>query len=457
MTRMSESTKTRLFFFKANPSDLRAVEAYLSKRNFEVMSETNFNDALAKIIHFDPAYIFLAWDHPHPRIQAIPKFLGQTLPATVIPYIESTSRDQLRSLEASGFSLKIFPPVSGPAIIRTVLKIEKDQQIDVDLKIKSAKAEKQAAAIIITNKNKIEAARTFLKDLEKQPLENESNIGFNSTPAEKSFIHIQKGNRGELIKYNKSKLENFSKSNIAEKLKPEMKQALQEEFQTKIKNQIIDLNQTYDENEFLHTTEAAEDSKLTFQKLLCLIVQSESWCGYLVIASKNQIKSSDYQNILQNWLQDQFINMNEVSENDYFEIELQQKDIDLKSWAKANSDYLEIIENELSEVLISFFSIDPKYLILELSEAHQMLEIALEIIPTETKVTLSLFLHLPDNKKYILYTPALQALSGQQKAKLQEKNIDRLFTPLSFEKELNKLKAEHYLNETVKKIKQAST
>ena len=183
-------------------------------------------------------------------------------------------------------------------------------------------------------------------------------------------------------------------------------------------------------------------------------MQSESWCGYLVISSQNQIKNNDYQTILQNWLQDQFINMNEISENDYFEIELQNKDVDLKTWAQANSDYLEIIETDKSEVLLSFFSIDPKYLILELSEAHQMLEVPLQLVTADKKIELSLFLHLPDNKKYILYTPANQTLSSQQKNKLLEKSIVKLHTPMSFEKELNKLKAEYYLNDSVSKIKQ---
>ena len=71
--------------------------------------------------------------------------------------------------------------------------------------------------------------------------------------------------------------------------------------------------------------------------------------------------------------------MNEISENDYFEIQLQNKEVDLKSWAQKNSDYLETIETDKSEVLLSFFSIDPKYLILELSEAHQMLEVQLQL------------------------------------------------------------------------------
>ncbi len=456
---MSETTKTRLFFFKANPSDLKAVETYLAKRDYEVMSESNFNDALAKLIHFDPAFVFIAWDHPHPRIQSIPKFLGQSITATVIPYIESNSRDHLRVLESSGFSLKIYPPVSGPAIIRTILKIEKEfQQASDEIKRISNIKEKTIATTFVNSKKKTEAVQNFLQELEKEDARNSSSLIIPSKPPEKSIIHIQKGNRGALINYNKSRLESLAKKSNLEKLESSTKEALQLNFQNKVKNQILDLTLSYAETESVKTVNAAtENIADSFKKLLCLVVQSESWCGYLVIASQNQIKDNDYQTILQNWLQDQFINMNEISENDYFEIQLQNKDVDLKLWAQKNSDYLEVIETEKSEVLLSFFSIDPKYLILELNESAQMLEVPLQLVTPDQKIELSLFLHLPDNKKYILYTPAHQALSSLQKNKLLEKSIEQLHTPMSFEKELNKLKAEYYLNDSVNKIKQALT
>ena len=41
-------------------------------------------------------------------------------------------------------------------------------------------------------------------------------------------------------------------------------------------------------------------------------------------------------------------------------------------------------------------------------------------------------------------------MSLQQKTKLTEKSIQKLYTPLNFEKELNKLKAETFLNSSLK-------
>ena len=457
---MSESEKTRVFFFKANSPDLKAVEVYLTKRGYQVMSEHDFGQALSKIMHFDPTFLFIAWDHPNPRIHSIPKFITQNLMATIIPYIQSTSRDQLRQLEGSGFSHKVYPPVSGPAIIRAILKIEKENLTSAAEIAKAAAPQKKTSSIHRTSKIKSDEAETFLKNLAKEPANVATPVSAGATSYEKSVIHVQKGNRGDLIKYNKAKLaalsQNLSQSLNSEKIQPILKVSLKNEFQSKIKNQIQDASQAYLESDTLPKISLEDFATDFYQKLLCLVVQSDSWCGYLLIASQIQINSSDYQIILQNWLQSQFINMNEISENDYFEIQLQNREVDLKSWANINSDYMEIIENENSEVLISFFSIDPKYLILELSEAYQMLEVPLDLVPSDQKIQLSLFLHLPDNKKYILYTPAEQILSAQQKRKLQEKHVEKLFTPMDFEKELHKLKAEHFLNESVKNIKKVA-
>ena len=194
-----------------------------------------------------------------------------------------------------------------------------------------------------------------------------------------------------------------------------------------------------------------------YKKLLCLIVQSESWCGYLLIASQLTINNQDYQIILQEWLQNQFVNMSDIDENDLFEVNLElTDDLHIKSWAQEKADYLELVDVDDQEVLVSFFSIDPKSLVLDANDTFEMLGVPLNITSTDKKSSLSLFLHLPDNKKFILYTPAQQILSSQQKIKLAEKSVEKLYTPLDFQKELNIMKAEDYLNHSVKLIRKVA-
>lgn len=450
---MSENNGIKIFFFKSQPTDLVAVENYLTKRGYEVMSEYDLKKALVKVIQFDPSFVFLAWDHADERIHTIPRFIHQSIKAAAIPYIQSASKEHHRRLESSGFIHKIYPPVSGPGIIRTILTIEKElaqKQITQELKeIQLAKTKEASFTFIPGEATKNKNLQNFLDEMES-PANPHHLYTPSSTSEKKSNIIFQKGIRGELLKNNQGKLKNLN----LKKIDSHLKDTLKEDFKNTIKNKIIDIIQTYHEEE---GTSVSTENK-AYQKLFCLIVQSESWCGYLLASTQLKMNHQDYHSILQSWLQNQFVNMNEITDNDYFEINLENtENIELKEWAKEKADYLEIIEIDEKEVLVSFFSIDPKNLIIEINDSYEMLEVPLTLISTEKKVLLSLFLHLPDNKKYILYTPANQILSSQQKNKLSDKFIDKLYTPLDFEKELNKLKAEAYLNDSVKQIKKVAT
>ncbi len=485
---MSENVRTKIFFLKSHPADLIAVENYLTKRDYEVMSEYDLREALAKLMQFNPDFIFIAWDHPHERVHTIPRFISQSIPAKVVPYIQSTSKEQHRRLESSGFIHKIYPPVSGPGVIRTILKLEKEiaqKSLEQNKKeFEEAKSKETGFTHISGAARRNEKLQNFLNEMDTTTT---AMVTTESQPvANKSNLHLQKGVRGELLKINQSKLQNLD----LKKIDVPLKNSLKAEFQNTIKNKIVDIAQTYKENDEVTlnysipksikpTTHAnqptpaeeaasvpTEGAKKTlmevtgnkepFQKMLCLIVQSESWCGYLLVASQLPMNAQDYHAILQNWLQSQFVNMTEIADNDYFDITLENtEDINLKSWANEKADYLETINIEDHEVLICFFSINPKHLIIEANESYEMLEVPLKIISSDKKIGLSLFLHLPDNKKYILYTPAHQILSNQQKNKLMDKFIEKLFTPLDFEKELNKIKAEAFLNDSVKQIKRS--
>ncbi len=454
---MSENNGTKIFFVKAYPRDLLAVESYLLKRGYDVASESNVKDAIFKIIQFNPAVLFIAWDHPHEKIHTICKFIVQSVVTTVVPYVESPSKEQIRNLDSSGFIHRVYPPLSGPAIIRAILKIEKElapvkkpgrklstYQEEIDPGFAYMPDEKLIADNLQDFLNREEKAKQS-KTLYMPGLASgqRTDLLLDQTPGtHRTDIVLDQKPRGQLLKNNQSKL----KSLELKKMDESLRNSLKEEFQNIIKERIVEMSQTYRESEA-----TVDSEKNSFSKLVCLVIQSDSWCGYLLVASDIKMAPQDYQAILQSWLQNQLVNMNEITENDYFDIHLENSEnIDLKSWAEEKADYLERLEVDTHEVLVSFFSIDPKHLIIEVNDSYEMLEVPLELISANKKLALSLFLHLPDNKKYILYTPAEQMLSLQQKTKLTEKSIQKLYTPLNFEKELNKLKAETFLNSSLK-------
>lgn len=147
---MADSTtdnKITLFFVKNLNHQIGPVEKFLKKRGYHVVVETDVKTALDKIMEINPEYIFLAWDHKNENIRIMSKTIYQSCTGQVVPFIMSTQRDQIIQLEASGFENKLYPPLSGPAIVRVISKYEKKNQIFEQINRRSA-PEKKASDII---------------------------------------------------------------------------------------------------------------------------------------------------------------------------------------------------------------------------------------------------------------------------------------------------------------------
>ncbi|MBC7465295.1 MAG: hypothetical protein H7256_04830 [Bdellovibrio sp.] len=433
---MSDKVKTKLFFLKSFPNDLKTIEGYLAKRNFEIMSECDLRDGILKLIPFEPAYVFIAWDHPNEKILSVPKVIHQSSSAAIIPYITSSTKEQTRKLEAAtNYTHKLYPPLSGPAIMRIISKIER-QAAD------AAKDPTRHRSLNLEDNSIINVKGSFgAEDLEKflKDIEN----------SEKEKADAKKTLADALLKRNQAKLKSLQLQSLDEKLKS----LLQKKFEDDVKNQMMEMVQTSHDGE----NATAGTDKSSVRKLLCVIVQSASWCGYLLVSSQIEINNDDYKSLIQAWLQDQLVDLAEISKYDYFEVKLDVGNYsELKTWVQERSDYLEFIEIDKNEIFVSFFTLDPKYLMLELNEVHEMLEVPIDLIDVDRTIAFSLFIHLPENKKYLLYTLPLQSLTSSQKQRLLDKNVQTLFTPVEFEAELKKLKAEKFLNSSLQQMKQDS-
>lgn len=432
---MSDKSKTRLFFLKSQPNDMKMIETYLSKRDFDVMSASDLREGLLTLIPFEPTYVFIAWDHPNGKVNTIPKVIYQSSTAIVIPYTLSSGKEHTRKLEMSGFTHKLFAPVSGPSIMRIISKIEKEaleQLQDSSKPITGGTVPNDPNFMVNSKKKSLGELEQFLKDLDSDQQSEQE----------------KKALQAELLKRNQEKLKSLQMQNLDEKLK----KLLQQKFQDEVREQMHEALQTGKEGRALSLV--TDEAGPGFRKLLCLIVQSASWCGYLLVASQTEINNEDYKSLIQAWLQDQLVDLSEISNHDYFDVKLEIANYaDLKTWVEEQSDYLEFIEVDKNEIFVSFFTLDPKYLIVEINDQQEMMEVPLELIDVDRVIPFSLFIHLPENKKYLLYTLPHQSLMANQKQRLLDKSVNHLFTPIEFEAEFKQLKAEKYLNSSYQKLK----
>ena len=153
---MSEEVKApTLLFVKNFAHQIGPVEKFLKKRGFNVVIEMDIKSGMDRILEINPEYIFLAWDHKNENIRMMPKTIYQSCTGQVVPFIMSTQRDQIIQLESSGFENKLYPPLSGPAIMRVISKYEKKAQIFQQIDKKPSTAKKESSMIQV---------KSFFKD-----------------------------------------------------------------------------------------------------------------------------------------------------------------------------------------------------------------------------------------------------------------------------------------------------
>lgn len=532
---MLSSPKKKLLFIQSPTHNLKAIESFLTKRNYDVYFETDLKKALLRISETQADYVFVALDHTNSKISLIPNIISQSTQSYVIPYVQSSSKEAIRQLDFSGFTHKIYPPLSGPPIERLVLKLTKEFSWEAD-----AEAQATSTSVATSNEDIIRINTKLLESLD-QDAEPPS-----ASPSAASMILIQKGTRGELLKTKNQELQQLEKSSLS----VERKEKLKLEFDAKIRSSLEDMIETYtdfgnspgaandlviekgpdnrsrlsvptdssptsarkpsvnepaantgrtgkvfhegnpdaafslshtlktrslmSEQEFkdkrtltqssvhdlieAETTSNATSSpdanglqmnSAASTKVYCLTLQSSNWCGYLVVYSDYQIDFSTSQTLFKNWLTGNLENLTDLEDTEQFEVEISHPDF--KSWAKENAEYYESVGIAGNEILLSFFSVDPRSLIIEMNE-KDLIEMPIEIVPVDRELNLSVYLHLPENRKYLLYAKEKQTLSSAQKTRLADKSIDKLYTPQEFEKEYRKLIAENHLQNLFKTI-----
>jgi hypothetical protein len=122
-----EIKKRRLFVIKAKESTGKGFELYLNNRDWEVVSMTELKKALVTILSQPFEVAMVSMDHPNPKCFKLPAIIAQTVRVPVILFAEGTSQVGINALRNSKHPYILYPPVSGPAIERMILKIKKDQ------------------------------------------------------------------------------------------------------------------------------------------------------------------------------------------------------------------------------------------------------------------------------------------------------------------------------------------
>lgn len=464
---MSEANKdvkpTTLFFVKNLSHQFTAVEKFLKKRGYKVAVETDVKAAIDRILIENPDYIFLAWDHKNENIRFMPKTIYQSCTSSIIPFIMSTQRDQITQLESSGFENKLYPPLSGPAIIRVISKNEKKNQIFDQINTPKADTTQKES-------NMFQVKSFFTQDNDKGPEVNiaksldddQRKMIANGSRKKLDMFSLQKSGETKMLSIKEDEFGKLTEiSGISKSLTEGQIIFLDQSFKDTIKSEMLNTLENYSDL----TTEQVDLTTTT--QIYVLIVQELEWTGYLTVASESYLDAASAQVILNNWIK-QMIRVEQIDQSENAQNNLTDSvlfairvpKVNFADFCSYKAAFFKDVECEGKKTMLGFFSFSPFEVINSIHPTFDMLELPTEFLQPNKELPFDVNLHLPENEKFILYIRPGSFLDDVQVARLQTRKVKYIFSNMDYELALLKYKAEFNINkliETYNRIKGSNT
>jgi hypothetical protein len=192
------------------------------------------------------------------------------------------------------------------------------------------------------------------------------------------------------------------------------------------------------------------------QNCICLNVESETFRGFLVAAmGQNRRFDDELLMNIQTKLYEFFRNEGLIISEDK-PMEIKVRPVDFEGWALEKAEFLKKSIHDGNEVAMAFFPVEKITPNFGKSEAVDMISIDIDDLATDVPVTFDVYVHLPANNKYILYTPKGGVFMSSQKERLKAKGVDKMHTKKESTQEIKKYHAENTLNNSIEDFENKS-
>jgi hypothetical protein len=464
-----------ILIIKSAPNTLFNVENFLKNRGWKVHASHDLKKSLQLLITQKPSFVMIAIDHPNKKIKALPKLIASSLEAYIIGYTESSSSTAYKALLDSGIKYRINPPVTGPSVERIVHKIFKDLEAKPERE-KSERGFVKSSAINIKggfgSVNDIaysggqdqaagggfvvdQALAGLLNQLDQESDEGKESIvnqqGVSDQEALPSYSEVdeqntesyRQSNKPQSVEYGKS--EENKDSEIIGGLKRysdiEKSSGWHKEENTLVKGaqQAIEESVRISDGE---VKEKVQDSS----NVCCMIIESEKFSGYLVAAlGKNKKIDSQFMALI-NMRLVKFLKSGGENLADEAALNLSIKTVEFEDWAVEYADFLRRSVHNGEEIAMAFFPKEKAKVEITASATQDMGAVKIDELYGDQVVDFNVYIYLPTNKKYVLYTPRGSVFYNNQKGRLTNMGVGHVHVKKTELQDVSRYKAQSYLN-----------
>lgn len=566
-----EQQSSSILILKQKAGSLRLAEQFLGNRGWTLYFANSLKGLIINLAQKQPQYLLLPVDFPHKKVMLLPQILAQAFPVKIIVYAENTTSASTAKLQEVKSDYRLYPPVSGPAIERMILKLQKDEEIKAQMAERATQAgsnsagptnaESQGTEFEIRFKQEQAEARGrltalltddsdgdgpsgpgFMGHSEAESNQNgpiyhgDSNHnlqgsgpngamipdqGSQTNQTEAGYIPgdfkgPQGSNRindetdfgGQVPFYGNQDLDfdrhknNKKTSRVTNSDSPiqdeesvvtrdPLKQGLNKQkqehehdysnseltqgFQTsslKAQNKepiyrfrssssaendtimVRGTQKALEESTYVSSSSESVTQLKKTSNAACIVVESPKFSGYLVAAmgSDRKIDKNFIEMIRERLFGFLKANGEVLAENEK-SMEIKLEEIEFEEWAVEQAEFLRKAIHENTEVAMAFFPSKETTIKLEESVSDKMLQMDISELKEDVAVEFDLYIYLPQNQKYLLYTPEGRPLLGTQRERLIEKGVGKMHLRKESAHGVKKYRAQNFLNDKIAEFK----
>jgi hypothetical protein len=183
--------------------------------------------------------------------------------------------------------------------------------------------------------------------------------------------------------------------------------------------------------------------------LACIVVESPRFSGYLVAAlGKDKRIDDEFVGMVRTRLMKFLIDNGEPIENES-NMQVKVKRVDFEGWALEYAQFLRKSVHKGDEVAMAFFPFADAQTKVGLSAAEGMVSVKTSEIEAGKPLEFNMYIYLPTNKKYILYTPKGAVFQENQKDRLVRQGVGDVHIQKDDIQNLSRYKAQNHLNSLI--------
>lgn len=188
--------------------------------------------------------------------------------------------------------------------------------------------------------------------------------------------------------------------------------------------------------------------------IACLIIESPKFSGYLVAAlGKNRRIDQNFMNTIRERLTRFLKDAGEPIRDDE-PMNLKIRAVDFEGWALECAQFLRKSVHQGEEIAMAFFPFQEANTKVENSAQADMGAVKLDELTADVQVDFNVYVYLPANNKYVLYTPRGSKFYGSQKQRLEKMGVTHMHIKRTELQDVSRYRAQNYLNAKVTEYEQ---